>query len=136
MISTFIYLSQTISKINQPARPLVYVKGDLIVVNLALPLFLLMAKPLDTICPVKLHCLQSAPSCSSNPTLISSTSLAQGQQFILWGLTNHLYLVQYHPIPLCYVRAPAQAAESLLLLDMQPALTHTEVLSLQLWGLE
>lgn len=99
---TSIHLSYTVSRFNQPAQALDDVKEDHIAADLALPLYLLMAKPSDPICPVNLHCLQSSPSCSLNPTLISFTSPAQGQQFILWGLTNHLcYRYSTTPIPLC-----------------------------------
>lgn len=56
-----------------PLRILDDVKGDHIAANPALSLYLLLPRPSDPICPVKLCCLQSVASYSSNPTLIYST---------------------------------------------------------------
>lgn len=89
---TFAHLSYALSRAKLPAWDLDDVKGNHIAVNLAFSLYLLLARPSDPICPVKLHCLQFAPFCGPNPTLISSTSTSSRTTVHSLGFTN----------PFCY----------------------------------
>lgn len=90
--------------------------------NRALPLYLLLARASSLICPVKLCCLQSAPSCSSNLSLISTPRSSK---------TNHCVLRTGTPVH----RAPAQDAWGLLPLYLWPAPAYAAVIKWQIWGL-